>query len=372
MSVTDLYAILEVSREATPDEIKSSYRHLARKYHPDVNPDNPEAEEKFKEVSQAYSVLGDEEKKAHFDQFGSVEMGQAQNFSGQVDFSDLFEAFIGGFGGGSPVGRASGRDGEDLQARVTLSLLDVLTGVERPINYRRMAKCSSCKGSGAAEGTQPKTCGACDGRGAVTRVQQTFFGAIRTSATCPQCRGTGQIIEIKCETCKGRMLEVVDAEIDVTVPPGVEGGMTLRVAGRGSDGVGTGAPGDLFVVISLKDDKRFVRRGNDLYTEIDLTFPQAALGDQMEIEGLTGALVIDVKRGTQPGHEFRLRGEGLPRLHGGARGSLIAIARIKVPKRSSDEETGLLIEYAEKSGGPIPKGSDGGFLGGLFSKKKKK
>lgn len=371
MPVTDPYAVLEVSREATADELKSAYRHLARKYHPDVNPDNPEAEEKFKEVSQAYAVLSDDEKRAHFDQFGNVDIAQGQDFSAQVDFSDLFEAFLGGFGGGVRADLAAGRDGEDLRAEVTLSLLDVLTGVERPIRYRRMAKCSSCEGSGAAEGTRPMPCGTCEGRGMVTRVQQTFIGGIRTSTTCPQCRGAGQIIETPCQTCKGRGLEVVDADIEVTVPPGVESGMTLRVAGRGSDGVGAGAPGDLFVVISVDDDKRFFRRGHDLYTEIDLTFPQAALGDQVEIEGLTGALKIDVKHGTQPGHEFRMRGEGLPRLHGGARGSLIARTKINVPKKISEEEAALLKEYAEKSGGPVPKGSEGGFLSGLFGKKKK-
>ena len=371
MSVTDPYVVLEVPREATADEIKSAYRHLARKYHPDVNPDNPDAEERFKEVSQAYAVLSDDEKRAHFDQFGSVDIGQGQGFSTQVDFSDLFEAFLGGFGGGRQADPTAGRNGEDLRAEVTLSLLDVLTGVERPIKYRRMAECSSCEGSGAAEGTRPKQCGTCDGRGMVTRVQQTFIGGIRTSTTCPECKGAGQIIESPCETCKGRGLEVVDAEIDVTVPPGVESGMTLRVAGRGSDGVGTGAPGDLFVVIAVKDDRRFVRRGPDLYTEIELTFPQAALGDQIEIEGLTGALKIDVKHGMQPGHEFRMRGEGLPRLHGGARGSLIARTRINVPKKVGEEEAALLREYAEKSGGPVPKGREGGILGGLFGKKKK-
>jgi molecular chaperone DnaJ len=371
MPLKDPYATLGVSRDASADEIRSAYRRLARQYHPDVNPDNPEAEEKFKEASAAYAVLSDDEKRARFDQTGSLDDVPNQDFFQNVDFSDLFEAFM-GFGSSARASRAAGRNGEDLRAEVTVSLMDVLTGVERPISYRRMARCSGCDGSGAAKGTSPEQCKACSGSGMVTRIQETFIGSIRTSTTCPECRGAGKIVRTPCEVCKGRSVEVVDAQVAVAVPPGIEDKMTLRVSGRGSDGVGSGAPGDLYVVVHVTPDPRFQRNGADLHAHLDLTFPQCALGDKVEVPGLTDTLEAAVKPGTQPGHEFRFRGEGLPRLHGGARGSLYAHARLLVPDKTSDEVAELLRTYAEKTGGPIPKGADGGFLGSLFGKKKKK
>lgn len=371
MSVTDPYAVLGVSRDAGPDEIRTAYRRLARQYHPDVNPDNPEAEEKFKEASQAYAILSDEEKRARFDQTGSVEDVPGENFQ-NVDFSDLFEQFFGGFGVSSRASRSAGRNGEDLRTEVRLDLMDVLTGVERPVTYRRMAKCSTCEGSGAAPGTQPEVCTTCRGQGMVTRIQDTFIGSIRTSTTCPACNGAGKTIKEPCPTCRGRGLEVSDAEVLVTVPPGIEDGMTLRVSGRGSDGVGVGAPGDLYVVVHVEPDPRFVRNGPDLHTTLDLTFPQLVLGDKVKLRGLTDELEAVVKAGTQPDYEFRFRGEGLPRLHGGSRGSLIARVNVIVPKKTGEQEAELLRQYAEASGGPIPSGEDGGFLGGLFGKKKKR
>ncbi len=372
MSVKDPYAVLGVSRDASADDIRSAYRRLARQFHPDVNPDNPEAEEKFKEVSQAYAVLSDEEKRARFDHTGSVEEVPNQDFFQNVDFSDLFGSFFGGFGTSQRASRASGWDGEDLRAEVSVTLLEVLEGAHKPIEYRRMAKCDTCSGSGAAPGTEPETCDTCGGRGMVTRVQETFIGSIRTSTGCPTCGGEGRIVRTPCTECKGRRLVVKDAAIEVTVPAGIEDGMTLRVSGRGSDGVGTGAPGDLYVVVHVVNDPRFVRRGSDLYTELRLTFPQAALGDKVQVQGLTGAIDASVKAGTQPGHEFRFKGEGLPRLHGGSKGSLIARVDIAVPNKVSEAEADLLRQYAELSGGPIPQGEEGGFLGSLFGKKRKK
>lgn len=367
----DPYAVLGVARDAGADEIRSAYRRIARQYHPDVNPDNPEAEEKFKEASQAYAVLSDEEKRARFDQTGSVDDVASQDFYQNVDFSDLFEAFMGGFGTSARASRSAGRNGEDLRAEVTLDLLDVLTGVERPVSYRRMGKCKVCEGSGAAPGTVPETCQTCSGRGMVTRIQDTFIGSIRTSTTCPACNGAGKTIKTPCENCKGRGLEVVDENISVSVPPGIEDGMTLRVSGRGSDGVGQGVAGDLYVVVHVNQDKRFVRNGSDLHTQLDLTFPQVALGDKVKVQGLTDKIDLQVKAGTQPGQEFRLKGEGLPRLHGAARGSLYVHARVQVPTKVGEVEAELLRKYAEASGGPVPKGEDGGFLGALFGKKKK-
>lgn len=372
MSVIDPYTVLGVARDASADDIRSAYRRLARKYHPDVNPDNPEAEEKFKEASQAYAVLSDEEKRARYDQTGSVDEVPNQDFFQNVDFSDLFGSFFGGFGTSQRASRASGWDGEDLRAEVTVSLVDVLEDTERQIQYKRMAKCGTCSGSGAAPGTEPETCGTCEGRGMVTRVQETFIGSIRTSSACPTCGGEGRLIKSPCSECKGRRLVVAESSIEVTVPAGIEDGMTLRVTGRGSDGVGIGAPGDLYVVVHVQQDKRFVRRGPDLYTELNLTFPQAALGDKVKVQGLRGEIELSVKAGTQPGHEFRFKGEGLPRLHGGARGSLFARAALTVPERTSEAAADILRQYAEASGGPVPQGEEGGILGSLFGKKKKK
>jgi molecular chaperone DnaJ len=372
MSVTDPYEVLGVARDASADEIKSAYRRLARQYHPDVNPNNPEAEEKFKEASQAYAILSDDEKRARFDQTGRVDDVPNQDFFQNVDFGDLFGTFFGGFGTSSRASRSAGWDGEDLRAEVTITLTDVLVGVAKPIEYRRMARCTTCGATGAAPGTEPETCKSCDGRGMVTRVQETFLGSFRTSTVCPDCRGEGRVIREACPECKGRRLVAADATIEVTIPPGIEDGMTLRVSGRGSDGVGIGAPGDLYVVVHVARDKRFVRQGTDLYTEVELTYPQVALGDKVKIVGLTDELTLDVKPGTQPGHEFRLRGEGMPRLHGGARGSLIARTVVKVPSKFSEAEEKLLLEYAELTGGPVPQGADPGILGSLFGKKKKR
>jgi molecular chaperone DnaJ len=372
MSVSDPYAVLGVARDASADEIKSAYRRLARQFHPDVNPNNPEAEEKFKEASQAYAVLSDADKRARYDQTGQVEDVPAGDFFQNVDFSDLFGTFFGGFGTSARASRSAGWDGEDLRAEASITLLDVLTGVEVPVEYRRMARCGTCSGSGAAPGTEPETCRSCDGRGMVTRVQDTFLGSFRTSTVCPDCRGEGRVIREACPECRGRRLVTVDAAIEVSIPAGIDDGMTLRVSGRGSDGVGIGAPGDLYVVVHVKSEPRFVRQGTDLYTSLELTYPQVALGDKVRIRGLTDDLEIEVKPGTQPGHEFRLRGEGLPRLHGGARGSLVVRTIVKVPPKTSEAEEKLLREYAELTGGPIPLGSDGGLLGSLFGKKRKK
>jgi molecular chaperone DnaJ len=372
MSVKDPYAVLGVSRDASQDEIRSAYRKLARQYHPDVNPDNPDAEEKFKEASQAYAVLSDEEKRARYDRTGSMEEVPMGDFFQQTDFSDLFEAFMGGFGVSSRASRSAGRNGEDVRADVTVSLMDVLTGVEKPVQYRKLARCSNCEGSGAAPGTQPEVCRTCGGQGMVTRIQDTFIGSIRTSTTCPACGGAGKTIAEPCPKCKGRALEVADASVAVAVPAGIEDGMTLRVSGRGSDGVGAGVPGDLYVVVHVEEDARFERRGPDLATTLELTYPQLALGDKVRVPGLTGDLEAVVKAGTQPGHEVRFRGEGVPRLHGGARGSLIAQVVLRVPNKPSPEEVELLRKYAELTGGPVPSGEEPGILGTLFGKKKKK
>ncbi len=372
----DPYSVLGVPRDATADQIKSAYRKLARQYHPDVNPGNPEAEEKFKEVSTAYAVLSDPDKRARFDQFGLTEdqpSGNPGDYFGGGGFADIFgmmeEMFA---GGGRTSRRSSGRDGEDHRVEVTVNLEELLTPSEKGLTYKRMAGCSTCHGSGAAPGTSPTSCGACGGTGVVTRMQQTILGSIRTTSTCGVCQGTGKTIAEPCPTCKGRGLEVVTEKLSVTIPSGVEDGTALRVPGKGSDGVGGGRPGDLYVVVHVPEDPRFERHGRDLVTTYKATFAQAVIGDTVQIQGLSGPIDTSLEPGTQPGSHIRLRGEGLPRVNGTSRGDLIVICEISVPTKVTEAEAQLLRQFAEMRGEPMPQGvGSQGFLGGLFGKKKK-
>lgn len=374
MPTMDPYQVLGVSREAGQDEIKSAYRKLARQYHPDVNPGNPEAEEKFKEIGQAYEVLGDPEKRRRFDQYGTTE-SQPQDpfFGGGGGFGDLFEMFFGeGAVGGSRRKRSRARDGDDLRADVALSLADVLAPSPRKIKYRRLVRCKVCGGSGAEGGEAPTACPTCHGSGSVGRVQQTILGQVRTSMPCGTCQGTGEVVKNRCTGCSGRGVVPEEAEIEVTIPAGVESDVQMRVAGQGSEGVFGGRNGDLYVFVTVEDDPRFEREGTTLYTALALTFAQAALGDQIEIPTLDGTAEIDVPAGIQPGESIRVKNKGLPPLHGGQRGDLVAGVEISVPKKVSEAQAKLLREFAELGGEPIPKGHKDSLFGNLFKGKKRK
>ncbi len=371
MAGMDPYEVLGVAKGASPDEIRTAYRQLARQYHPDVNPDNPRAEETFKTVNEAYGILSDPEKRERFDRTGSVEEQPAEGFFNEGGIADIFEAFFGG--GGVRTGRKStGRDGEDLQVELYLTLNDVLTGATKAVTYRRMARCGECNGTGAKGGARPDKCPNCGGSGMVSRLQNTFIGAVRTSTTCPTCNGSGEVVKEPCKACHGRGLSVEEVEQQLNVPAGVDTGSRMRVAGRGSDGVGTGRSGDLYVMLVVHDDPRFERDGSDLHAALDLTFAQAAIGDTVEAEGLEGLIEVEVSPGTQPGSEIRLRGHGLPRLHGGPKGDLVMHVRVAVPNKVSEAQQKLLREFAELGGEPIPKGPPAGsFLGGIFKGKAK-
>jgi molecular chaperone DnaJ len=314
MADRDPYTVLGVDREASSDEIRSAYRRLARQYHPDLNPGDTEAEEKFKEASSAYAVLSDPEKRARFDQYGTAEEQPFTNpgdFLRDFGFGDIFEAFF----GQATAGRRdpANQPGEDEEVSLQVSLDEVLTGVEKEIQYRRMARCGTCGGNGARPGTAPAACPACGGAGMVTRAVQTPLGSMRTSGVCPKCRGAGKIVADPCPDCKGRGLRVESAKVAVQIPAGVESGNTLRVGGKGSDGLGSGRPGDLYVALTVADDPRFRRDGTALLTRLDITFAQAALGDEAEVESLEGTVGFELPPGTQHGHRFRLKGHGLPR-----------------------------------------------------------
>ena len=345
---------------------------MAREYHPDVNPNNPEAEEKFKELGEAYSILSDPNRRARYDQFGSAEdipTGSQSGYFQDVGFGDLFEAFFGG-GGHSARRRGGIRDGEDIQVEVSVTLREVLDGAEKKVSYRRSATCENCNGNGTADSGPPATCSDCGGNGVVTSVKQTFIGSIRTQTACPKCRGEGIAIENPCASCHGQGVSPKSEELIVTIPPGVETGQVLRVSGKASDGVRGGSRGDLYVVIHVKEDSRFSRQGRDVLTEVELTFAQATLGDSLTIEGIGGELEVTFEPGTQPGETLRIKGEGLPRLNGGNRGDLFVEANVKVPKKVSEAEANLLREFAELRGEPIPQGGKGVFLGQLYQKKK--
>ncbi len=367
MSKRDPYDVLGVPKDASPDEIKSAYRRLARRYHPDVNPNDPSAEENFKEIGEAYSVLSDPERRARFDQFGSADE-VPQDFFASGGISDLFDMFFGGGQQGRQQG--SGRNGEDLRADVRLTLKEVIAGAHRELTLQRMAQCDVCIGSGAEPGTAPETCPTCGGQGVVGQVRQTMIGTVRTTTTCPTCRGAGSLIKDPCKKCRGRGLIAETARVNVTIPQGVEHGATMHMPGQGNDGTGGGRPGDLYVVLEVEEDRRFQRQGITLFTKLDLTFAQAALGDALELEGVDQAYNLDIPAGTQPGERIAVKGAGLPPLHGGRRGDIIVNINVKVPRKVNEAQAALIKELAEVSGEPMPKGEPGGILGGLFKKKK--
>lgn len=368
----DLYEILGVSRTATADEIKSAYRKLARQYHPDVNPNNPEAQEKFKEIASAYSVLSDTDKRANYDRYGTTE-DMPQDFYGGAqsgNIGDIFDMFFGGMGGNARGGRRGrGIDGDDLEASISLSLEDVIKGREAEIKVRRMGVCGSCNGSGAEGDSKPETCVQCAGEGVVHRIANSFLGQVRTSVPCNRCGGRGQVISNPCKTCNGRRLAANQSTISVKIPPGVESGATMQLTGQGNDGLDGGRPGDVYVRIFVTQDPRFEREGQQLYTAAEVTFAQATLGDELIIEGVDQEHPLKLPAGTQPGELLTIRGAGLPPLHGGKRGDLHVQVRIHVPKKLNDAQRQALLDFAEASGQTVNRGGDGGGLFGMFKKK---
>jgi len=368
MAKRDPYEVLGVARNASPEEIKSAYRRMARKHHPDVNPDDPAAEERFKEVAEANSILSDPQRRARFDQYGTADEIPQEQYGANI--GDLFDMFFGG--AGQSQGRPRrGRDGEDVRADLEITLGEVLTGVQTDVQVRRMAECDSCHGSGVEGGGQPDTCPTCKGQGMVSQVRNTFGIQMRTSAPCPTCHGSGVQIKNPCHKCRGQMVVPETATITVNVPPGVETGARMQIPGQGSDGVGEGRQGDLYVFLSVKDDGRFERHGQTLVTNLDVSFAQAALGDQIQIEGVDETVGITIGAGTQPGTHVTVKGMGLPALHGSRRGDMVVRIQVRVPTKLSEAQVKLIKELAEVSGDGIPKGEDHkGLLGGLFGKKK--
>jgi len=354
----DYYEVLGVSRTASLEDIKKSYRRLARQYHPDVNKTS-DAEEKFKEIAEAYSVLSDSDKRSRYDRFGPEGLNGGPDMSGfgAMDMGDLLNQFFGG--AARSGGRPAAERGSDIRYDLQITLEEAATGVEKAIRVTRARMCASCEGSGAAPGTPPESCPACRGTGQLRHTQQTILGSFATVAPCMQCGGTGRIIRDPCDSCGGEGRVMVEDEVPVRVPAGIEDGTRIQIRGAGESGVRGGPAGDLYVFTFVKEHERFERRGRELYAEMPITFAQAALGDTMKVDTLFGEDEIHIPAGTQTGTPFRIAGAGMPGLHGRGRGDLHVIVRIVTPKNLTEEQKDLLRRFAASEG---PRDEDKGFF----------
>ena len=350
----DYYEILGVPRNADTDAIKKAYRKLALQYHPDRNNGSKEAEERFKEATEAYEVLRDPEKRAAYDRYGHAGVrgsGAGAGFTG-FNFADALDIFMRDFGGfgdffGTAQQRRASRRGSDLRVRLPLTLEEVATGVKKKLKIQVLDHCSACGGSGAAKGASPVRCATCGGTGELRRVQRSFLGQVVSVTPCPACNGEGQRIEQLCPTCNGRGLQNAEKSIEVEVPAGVSSGDYLTMRGQGNAGA-RGAPrGDILVVMEIEEDERFVRDGSDLIYELPITYTQAVLGAEVEVPTVSGTARVKIPAGIQSGKLLRLRGKGLPHLQGTGRGDMIVRVVVWIPTELTPEQTALLQKLAK-------------------------
>jgi molecular chaperone DnaJ len=347
----DLYDVLGVPRDASQDDIRRAYRALAREHHPDVNAD-PEAEARFKEVAGAYEILSDPERRQRYDTFGATGGPQGQGFA---DIQDIFDLFFGGGGFGGGGGRRRGprsrtQRGEDLGVRVSLTFIEAMFGARRDLEMERLVTCARCQGNGAEPGTAPVSCGTCNGTGEVQSVRRSVFGTVMTTSPCGTCGGSGLEIRDRCRDCNGAGRRRESAVVPVDIPAGVSDGMELRVAGSGHEGVAGGPPGDLYVGLSVQESGTFDRRGQDLFSVLDITMTQAALGAELDIDGPDETERIHVEAGTESGTVVRIRGKGVPNLNRRGRGDLYVTLHVVTPERLSREERTLMTRLAELRG----------------------
>ncbi|MGC9347434.1 MAG: molecular chaperone DnaJ [Anaerolineae bacterium] len=350
----DYYEVLGVSRDASPEDIKQAYRKLARQYHPDVNKE-PDAEEKFKEVNAAYEVLSDSQKRSMYDRFGTEGPPGfgGFDFGGARDPFDIFaEVFgnFGNFGGFGRTGRAGPRRGNDIRSSLTISFEEAAFGVDKEVEIRRDEICPVCDGSGAKPGTSPERCPECNGAGQTRQVQHTLLGSFVNITTCPRCRGRGTIITTPCEECHGTGRVHVTRNIEVSIPAGVEDGVTMRVSGQGGPGEMNGPHGNLYITLNVKPHEYFKRRDTDVILEVKINVAQAALGDTVTVPTLDGSRQITIPAGTQSGAIFRLRGLGIPQLRGNGRGDELIVTQVAIPKRLTDEQRELFEQLASTLG----------------------
>ena len=377
-SKRDYYDVLGVSRAASPDELKRAYRRLAREYHPDVS-SAPDADERFKEISEAYEVLSDDQKRAAYDRFGHAGVNNGGpgfgGFSGfDSDFgsvADIFEEFFGGAFGGRRRQRRGPRRGNDLRYELTITFEEAMFGIEKDIEIRRPETCDRCNGNGAEPGTTPLTCPTCNGSGEVRRVQQSILGSFVNVTTCPQCNGAGEVITEPCSECRGQKVVQRTVTKKVKVPPGVDNETQIRLTGEGAPGVFGGPPGNLFVVLRVKEHEFFQRRGDDVWLDLQLNVAQAALGAEITVPTIDGDEQLSVPAGTQSGKVFRLRGKGVPRLDRSGRGAPMGrgdqhvVVQVAIPRNLTPEQERLFTDLAHTLGTEVVPRREKGILNQL-------
>ncbi|MFD1203862.1 MULTISPECIES: molecular chaperone DnaJ [Sporosarcina] len=356
MSKRDYYEVLGVPKTATKEEIRKAYRKLSKQYHPDLNKEAG-AEEKFKEVTEAFETLSDDSKRANYDQYGHADpnggFGGFGGFGGGggdgFGFEDIFSTF---FGGGSTRRRDPNapQKGNDLQYSMTIDFMDAVFGKETEIEVPREEECDTCHGTGAKKGTPVNTCTQCGGSGQISITQNTPLGQMVNRRTCPTCQGTGKIIPEKCGTCHGSGRVTKRKKIKVTIPAGVDDGQRLRVSGQGEAGVNGGPAGDLYIVFRVKQHEKFIREEDDIFLELPITFPQLALGDEIEVPTIYGNVKLKIPAGTQTGTNFRLRGKGVKNVHGHGVGDQHVIVKVVTPKKMTEKQKELLREFASING----------------------
>jgi len=353
----DYYEVLGISKSADENEIKKAYRNLAKKYHPDMNPGDAEAEQKFKEINEAYAVLSDPDKKSRYDQYGhagldpSMGGGGFEGFGGfgDFDFGDIFSSFFGG-GASSSSRRNAPTRGEDIGVRLTVSFEEAAFGCKKEISYNKIEKCSECGGSGAAKGTTPETCSTCGGSGQVRVSQRTALGVFQSQRACDACKGTGKIIKEPCSKCRGNGYVRTTKKLEVTIPTGIDDGQKVALRGQGNDGKNGGPAGDLVITVSIRPHTVFERDGYNIYCEIPITFAEAALGAEIEVPTLEGRTKYTIPEGTQTGTMFTIKGSGIQYINSKNKGDLIFRVVIEVPKNLSGTQKDILKQFAESCG----------------------
>ncbi len=373
----DYYEVLGVQKGASADEIKKAYRKLAKENHPDLHPGDKAAEERFKEINEAYEILSDEDKRAKYDQYGhaafdpNAGFGGFDGFGGFGGFGDLGDIFgdlFSGFGFGGGATRANPnapRRGENLRVSVNISFEEAAFGCKKDVTIGKVEKCADCNGTGCAPGTTPEVCPDCKGSGQVRTTQRTPFGMAQSTSACSKCRGTGKIIHQPCKTCRGLGSVRKQQKINVTIPAGIDDGQTISLRGQGNAGVNGGSAGDLLVTVIVRPHARFERDGSSVLLDQEISYAQAALGAEVEVPTLDGPVKLTIPEGTQPGSVFRLRGKGIPYLRGSGRGDQFVTVRLGVPKNLTSSQKELLKQFAASMGE-----LDGG-KSGIFGKKKK-
>jgi molecular chaperone DnaJ len=360
----DYYASLGLTKGASDDEIKKAFRKQAKKYHPDVNPGNTRAEARFKEINEAYEVLSDPDKKSRYDQFGHA--GVDPNFSGDgsgfggfgggygggfdFDFSDILSSFFGGGGATTRGNRNAPRKGESIHTEVIVTFEEAAFGCEKEASIMRVESCDDCKGTGCQAGTTAEKCSNCNGLGVVSVQKRTPFGVMQSTDTCSKCNGRGKIIHQPCVKCRGLGLVKRNKKIKVTIPAGIDAGQTISIRGQGNVGANGGEPGDLLVTVNVLRHEIFLREGTSVLLNMPISFVQAALGADVEVNTLDGKVKYSIPPGTQTGSVFRLRGKGIPSLRGSMRGDQFVTVNVNVPTKLSAEQKDLLQQFAEASG----------------------